>query len=123
MMRDAPHQEVRQAALRPLQGALVSDWADEERLARLRHNATSLRQRTAALAASIAETEDDIADTFDRIARIRPRDAERLRAKATQARQFAAHERNQAALYGFTADIAAADPADRRRAADVAGPG
>jgi hypothetical protein len=58
-----------------------------------------LRQRIAATAASIAETEDWVADTLDRLALARPHDAERLRARATHARLFAARERTQAAIY------------------------
>ena len=61
--------------------------------------ALSLRQQLAATAAAIAETEDWVADTLDRLARVRPQDAERLRARAARARTFAARERAQAAIY------------------------
>jgi hypothetical protein len=98
----------------------MTDWTDGERLAWLRNNAASLRQRTAAVAASIADTEEGLADTLDRIARIRPKDAERLHAKADQARKFAAHERTQAAIYGLCADIPVADLASDVPADDPA---
>jgi 2-oxo-4-hydroxy-4-carboxy--5-ureidoimidazoline (OHCU) decarboxylase len=58
-----------------------------------------LRQQLAATAAAIAETEDWIADTLDHLARVRPHDSERLRARAAHARMFAARERAQAAIY------------------------
>jgi hypothetical protein len=58
-----------------------------------------LRERIAATAVSIAETEDWVADTFDHLARVRPHDAERLHARAAHARWFAARERAQAAIY------------------------
>jgi hypothetical protein len=58
-----------------------------------------LRQQLAATAAAIAETEDWIVDTLDHLARVRPHDAERLRARAEHARMFAARERAQAAVY------------------------
>ena len=61
--------------------------------------ALHLRQQLAATAAAIAETEDWIADTLDHLARVRPHDAERLRARSAHARMFAARERAQAAIY------------------------
>ena len=61
--------------------------------------ALHLRQQIAATALAIAETEDWVADTLDHLARLRPRDAERLRARAAHARMFAARERAQAAIY------------------------
>ena len=72
---------------------------DEESPARAWSTAVRLRQQLAATAASIAETEDWIADTLDRLASARPHDAERLRERAAHARQFAARERAQAAIY------------------------
>ena len=72
---------------------------DDESLAGAWLTAMSLRQQIAATAASIAETEDWVADTLDRLALVRPRDAERLRARARHARMFAARERHQAAIY------------------------
>jgi hypothetical protein len=77
----------------------VADKINSERLAGAWSTAVSLRQRLAATAASIAETEDWIADTLDRLACIRPHDAERLHARAAHARMFAARERAQAAIY------------------------
>jgi hypothetical protein len=82
-----------------LQEAPVTDRMDDESLARAWSTALHLRQQIAATAASIAETEEGIADTLDRLARLRPHDAERLRARAAHARLFAARERAQAALY------------------------
>jgi hypothetical protein len=58
-----------------------------------------LRERIAATAVSIAETEDWVADTLDHLARVRPREGVRLRARAQRARLYAARERAQAALY------------------------
>ena len=77
----------------------MADKINSERLAGAWSTAVSLRQRLAATAASIAETEDWIADTLDRLACIRPHDAERLHARAAHARMFAARERAQAAIY------------------------
>lgn len=51
-------------------------------------------------AAAIAATEDRVADTLDHLARIRPHDAARLLARAAEAREFAALERDRAAAYG-----------------------
>jgi hypothetical protein len=77
----------------------VTERVDAERLAGALSTAVSLRERIAATAVSIAETEDWIADTLDHLARIRPQEAERLHARAAQARLFAARERAQAAIY------------------------
>jgi len=82
----------------------VSDRVDAERLAGAWSTALDLRQQIAATAVSIAETEDWVADTLDDLARVRPHDAERLRARAAHARQFAARERAQAAIYRAGAD-------------------
>jgi hypothetical protein len=77
----------------------VSSRIDAERLAGAWSTAMDLREQIAATAVSIAETEDSVADTLDRLARVRPHDAERLRARAAHAREFAARERAQAAIY------------------------
>jgi hypothetical protein len=77
----------------------VSNRIDAERLAGAWSTAMELREQLAATAVSIAETEDWVADTLDHLARVRPRDAERLLARAAHARQFAARERAQAAIY------------------------
>ena len=77
----------------------MTDSSDGPSPARAWSTALHLRQQLAATAASIAETEEGIADTLDRLARLRPHDAERLRARAAHARLFAARERAQAALY------------------------
>jgi hypothetical protein len=77
----------------------VAGRIDVERLAEAWSTAMDLRERIAATAVSIAETEDWVADTLDHLARVRPREAVRLRARAQRARLFAARERAQAALY------------------------
>jgi len=82
----------------------MRDRIDDESLAGAWLTAMDLRQQIAATAASIAETEDCVAETLDRLARVRPHDAERLRARAQHARLFAAHERHQAAIYGACTD-------------------
>jgi hypothetical protein len=82
----------------------VSDSFNAERLAGAWLTALDLRKQIAATAASIAETEDWVADTLDHLARVRPRDAERLHARAAHARLFAAQERAQAAIYRSSAD-------------------
>jgi len=81
------------------------DRVDDESSAGAWLTAISLRQQIAATAASIAETEDWVADTLDRLARVRPHDAERLHARAQHARLFAARERHQAAIYRAYADL------------------
>jgi hypothetical protein len=58
-----------------------------------------LRRRLAAVAAAIAGTEDRVADTLERMARTRPEDAAGLLARAAQARQYAALERNRATAF------------------------
>jgi hypothetical protein len=77
----------------------VTDRGGDDSSSRALSTALKLRLQLAATAAAIAETEDWIADTFDHLARVRPRDAERLRARAAHARTFAARERAQAAVY------------------------
>ena len=77
----------------------MTDRIDDEGSARAWSTAWHLRQQIEATAASIAETEDWVADTLDRLARVRPHDAERLRARAAHARRFASRERAQAAIY------------------------
>jgi len=59
----------------------------------------NLRRRMRDVAASVAATEDWVADTLERLARARPHDAARLRARAAHARSFAAEERARAAQY------------------------
>ena len=72
-----------------------------------------LRKQLAATAVSVAETEDEVADTFDHLARLRTQEADRLHARAAQARLFAARERAQAAIYRSLED--ANDGLDVRR--------
>jgi hypothetical protein len=78
----------------------------DERLVRLRVIGISLRQRLGITAASVAATEERVADTLERLAHVRPHDAERLRSRAADARLFAAQERDRAAQYGRPADPA-----------------
>jgi primosomal protein N'' len=65
-----------------------------------------LFRKISRMAATVAATEEELADTFDRMAEQRPAaDAERLRAKAAGARNYAARERDLAAdLSGRLAD-------------------
>lgn len=84
----------------------MTDRIDAESLAGAWSTAMSLRERLAATAASIAETEDWVAETFDHLASVRPQEAERLRARAADARLFAARERAQAATYRSCPDTA-----------------
>ena len=59
-----------------------------------------LRRQLAELADSIADTEEQVASTYEKIARHRsPEHARRLRAKAEEARRFAASERRLSARY------------------------
>jgi hypothetical protein len=55
----------------------------------------------AATAASVAETELSVACTLERLAEVRPLEAERLRACALRARRLADEQRDRAAEYGF----------------------
>ena len=87
----------------------MTDGIDDQSQAPAWSTAMHLRQQIAATAASIAETEDWVADTLDRLARARPHDAERLRARAAHARLFAARERAQAAAYRSYPDSIPAD--------------
>ena len=91
-----------------------TDRVDDESSPSAWLTAMSLRQQIAATAASIAETEDGVADTLDRLARVRPDDAERLHARAMRARMFAARERNQAAIYRAYAGLPPAGTKDTR---------
>jgi hypothetical protein len=72
---------------------------DDYRLNRMQIDPAIQRRRLATLAADIAHTEDSVADTLERMALMRPYDATALRARAAQARQHAALERNRAATF------------------------
>jgi hypothetical protein len=72
---------------------------DAYRLSRVQIDPAVQRRRLATLAADIAHTEDSVADTLERMALMRPYDAAALRARAEQARQHAALERNRAAMF------------------------
>ena len=76
----------------------MTDWRAQQPEA-ITATAASLRRRLVAAATSIAWTEDWLADTLDRMAHDRPREAERLRANAARARQYAASERAWAARF------------------------
>ena len=77
----------------------MSDGTDDQHVTGPRPSETTLRQRMRDVAASVAATEDWIADTLERLARARPHDAARLRARAAHARNFAAEEHARAAQY------------------------
>ena len=54
------------------------------------------------MAMAVAVAEEWLADTLERVAEHRfPHDAERLRAQATKAREYAAKERDRAAHYAM----------------------
>lgn len=72
----------------------------------LRGEFAILRRRMGAAASSIATTEEWIASTLDRLAHDRPEQGPRLRARAAQAREFAAQERDRAIMYGFDPGVA-----------------
>lgn len=69
---------------------------DNHRVSRIQIDPAAQRRRLATLAADLAHTEDSVADTLERMALMRPYDAAALRARAAQARQHAALERNRA---------------------------
>jgi hypothetical protein len=77
----------------------MSDGTDDQYVAGPRPTEISLRQRMRDVATSVAAIEDWIADTLERLASVRPHDAARLRARAADARSFAAEERVRAAQY------------------------
>jgi hypothetical protein len=62
-------------------------------------DSAALRRRLAALADTIAWTEDRVADTLERLALTRPRDAPRLLERAASARKYATVERDRAVLF------------------------
>jgi len=73
---------------------------DNERAEQTRQKWFRLRRRAAEAARSVAATEDRVAQTLERLAENRPdADAERLRAKAKEARRCAARERDLGAQY------------------------
>jgi hypothetical protein len=75
----------------------MSDPAGEEP-ARHDHTQAGLRRQMTELASAMAAAEDHLADTFEQAAGQRPpADAQRLRARAAQARKVAAKERDLAA--------------------------
>jgi hypothetical protein len=77
----------------------VARQSAEQHYSRLRIESTELRQRLAAVAASIACTEDQVAETMERMALVLPESAARLRAQAAQAREHATLERSRAAAF------------------------
>jgi len=64
-----------------------------DQVARAQSHASELSARLAAVAESIAESEDMAASTFEESARLRPHAADRLRGAAQDARDFAERER------------------------------
>jgi alkylhydroperoxidase family enzyme len=93
----------------------VSGQHEDNHVGHARIDPTDLRQRLAALAAAIAGTEDCVADTLERMAAVRPEIAEGLRARASQARQYAAIQRNRAATYTLPASRAVPVPGPSRK--------
>lgn len=83
----------------------MSDPIDIERVMRRRRERhAELRHRMAEVAGYVAATEEKIAATLDEVAKHRsPYDAERLSAKAEEARQYAAKERDRSAAFEATA--------------------
>jgi hypothetical protein len=83
----------------------MSDPIDIERVMRHRREQhAELRRRMADVAGYVAATEEKIAATLDEIAKFRsPSDAERLSAKAEEARQYAAKERDRSASFEASA--------------------
>jgi hypothetical protein len=72
----------------------------EERSRRFEQERVVLRQRMAEVAATVADTEEQVASTLEDVAEHRPpSDAERLRAQAEEARQIATKEHRRAASY------------------------
>ena len=72
---------------------------DDHHLSHRKIDPAVQRRRLATLAADIAHTEDCVAETLERMALTRPYDAAALRARAAEARQHAALERNRAAMF------------------------
>jgi len=78
----------------------MSGLDHEERSHRFEQELVALRRRMAEVAATVADTEEQVAITLDDVAEHRsPPDAERLRARAEEARQAAARERRRAVSY------------------------
>jgi len=69
---------------------------DDYHLSRMHVDPAMQRRRLAILATNIAHTEDCVADTLERMALTRPYNAAALRARAAQAREHAALERDRA---------------------------
>ncbi len=83
----------------------MSDSGHEEQARHLEEERARLRRRMGEVAASIADTEEQVAGTLEAIAERRSGpDAERLRAQAAGARDYAAKERGRAAGYGAGSD-------------------
>ena len=81
----------------------MSGQNNDNRAAGARIDPAEQRRRLADLAAAIATTEDGVADTLERMALVRPHDASGLRARAAQAREHAAVERDRAAAFSLPA--------------------
>ena len=72
----------------------MSDPVEEEQAYRRKQQQARLQRRMAELAASVADTEEEVAGTFEAMSERRPGpDAERLRAKARHADLFLAPSR------------------------------
>jgi hypothetical protein len=74
---------------------------EDQSVAAPRVDLAALRLRLTFLASVIACTEDQVADTLEHLALTRPRDAQRLLARAEHARQYAELERARAANFSL----------------------
>jgi hypothetical protein len=91
------HQEGRQDSAG---GGAASRSGENDKAEQIRQKAVQLRRRAAEVARSVADTEDQVAATLEKVAERRTGpDAERLHAKAGEARRFAAQERDLSAEY------------------------
>jgi hypothetical protein len=77
----------------------MSHRTDAERaMRRNREQHAELRRRMAEVAGFVAATEEKVAATLDEVAKFRsPHDAQRLNAKAEEARKYAAKEHDRSA--------------------------
>lgn len=77
---------------------------------RARRTSEEIESRLAALAASVARTEEALADAYEDSARVRPHAADHLEDAAREARAFAAHEREESRRRAGSGD--GTDPSD-----------
>jgi hypothetical protein len=93
-------------------GGVMSGPMEEERVDHVVQEAIRLRRWVAEVANWVSATEEQVADTLDRVAEHRPAvDAERLRARASEARRCAAVQRGLSTKYGMRGTDDRADDA------------